>query len=203
MRIGFRVLPLFQHLLESCKREWKLFGLQFVFLAPVYFFLSIETPLVNFTVDLGKCFSCFDFSLFFQLLFFFCQNLWIIYCSHFSGDLQCTGTDNCTFNANQKALGKDDFRGIPNGVNGKVWDCHHWNKFGKCICGALHDLIPFVQFKKHEKHPWKSVIFSKVAGWTHLHGCFSYFLNCASGTKSCNTSHISSCPYFSFLQKFK
>ena len=25
------------------------------------------------------------------------------------------------------------------------------------ICGALRDLIPFVQFKKHEKHPWRSV----------------------------------------------
>ena len=35
-----------------------------------------------------------------------------------SGDLDLTGTDNCTFDANQKALGKDDFRKIPNGVNG-------------------------------------------------------------------------------------
>ena len=28
---------------------------------------------------------------------------------------------------------------------------------------ALRDLVPFVQFKKREKHPWKSVIFSKFA----------------------------------------
>ena len=27
-------------------------------------------------------------------------------------------------------------------------------------CGALHGLVPFVQFKKREKRPWKSVDFS-------------------------------------------
>ena len=29
---------------------------------------------------------------------------------------------------------------------------------------VLHDLVPFVQFKKHKKHPRRSVTFSKVAG---------------------------------------
>ena len=32
------------------------------------------------------------------------------------------------------------------------------------IFDALRDLVPFVQFKKREKHPWRSVNFSKVAG---------------------------------------
>jgi len=35
-----------------------------------------------------------------------------------SGAMDCVGTDNATFNANQKAMGKDDFRKIPNGCNG-------------------------------------------------------------------------------------
>ena len=34
------------------------------------------------------------------------------------------------------------------------------------ICGALCDLVPFVQFKKGEKHPRRSVNFSKVAGFS-------------------------------------
>ena len=40
---------------------------------------------------------------------------------------------------------------------------------------ALHDLVPFAQFKKREKHPWKNVLFGKLAGLlkvTLIHGCF-------------------------------
>ena len=32
------------------------------------------------------------------------------------------------------------------------------------ICDALRDLVQFVQFKKREKHPWRSFNFSKVVG---------------------------------------
>ncbi|OWM69131.1 dihydropyrimidinase-like [Punica granatum] len=45
-----------------------------------------------------------------------------------TGILQLVGTDHCVFNSTQKSLGIDDFRKIPNGVNGieermhLVWD---------------------------------------------------------------------------------
>ena len=37
------------------------------------------------------------------------------------------------------------------------------------IYDALLDLTPFVQFKKREKDPWRSVTYSKVAGVTEIH----------------------------------
>ena len=61
------------------------------------------------------------------------------------------------------------------------------------ICDALRNLVPLVQFKKREKHPWRSVNLSRVAGLlklTLLHGCFLRFLNCTNGTKSRNASHL-------------
>ena len=31
------------------------------------------------------------------------------------------------------------------------------NVITHCICDVLRDLVPFVQFEKHEKHAWRSV----------------------------------------------
>lgn len=45
-----------------------------------------------------------------------------------AGVLQLVGTDHCTFNSTQKALGIGDFRKIPNGVNGMEERMHLvWN----------------------------------------------------------------------------
>ena len=69
----------------------------------------------------------------------------------------------------------------------------------KSLCDALRDLVPFIQFKKREKHPWRSVTFSKVAcrlkratllKVTLLYSCFACFLNCTDVTKSRKAFHV-------------
>ena len=52
----------------------------------------------------------------------------------------------------------------------------------------LCDLELCAQFKKREKHTWRSVAFSLKV--TLLCGCFSRFLNCAHDTKSRNAPHM-------------
>ena len=41
---------------------------------------------------------------------------------------------------------------------------HYFQNFPEYyqICGVLRDLVAFVQFKNREKHPWRSVNFSKA-----------------------------------------
>ena len=51
------------------------------------------------------------------------------------------------------------------------------------ICDALRDLIPFVQFKKREKHPWTKIntppwvffTFFKLDKWYQIEQCSTYY----------------------------
>ena len=44
------------------------------------------------------------------------------------------------------------------------------------ICDALRDLVPFVQFKKREKHPWRSVLVKLQAkSYNFTKGNFPHF----------------------------
>ena len=95
----------------------------------------------------------------------------------------------------------------------KTWVVKGYEKRRKCldklrvyldinrifICDILRDLVPFVQFEKHEKHPLSSVlVLLKV---TLLHECFSRFLNCINDTRSLNASHIQLFAGFYFMEK--
>ena len=46
------------------------------------------------------------------------------------------------------------------------WHLNTDSPFINSICDILCDLVPFVQFKKRKKHPWRSVNFSKAAGFS-------------------------------------
>ena len=61
-------------------------------------------------------------------------------------------------------------------------------------------MVPFVQLKKREKHPWKSV--ARKA--TLLYGCFSRFSNCTNHSKSRNPPLSTLCfPMFPFHLPWK
>ena len=51
--------------------------------------------------------------------------------------------------------------------------------------------MPLYNLKKREKHPWKRVNFSKVAGKCNIPPwVFSRFLNCTNGYKLRKASHM-------------
>ena len=47
------------------------------------------------------------------------------------------------------------------------------------MCDALRDLVPFVQFKKCDKHPWRSVTFSNPFK-SNVTPYFNVFVYCAT-----------------------
>ena len=47
------------------------------------------------------------------------------------------------------------------------------------ICGALHNLVPLVQFKKCKKHPWRNVkvlVLVKLYKWYQIAQRITYFV---------------------------
>ena len=67
------------------------------------------------------------------------------------------------------------------------------------VCDVYRDLVLFLQFKKREKHTWRSFAFNKV-NLTKSNtppGCFLRFLNCKNGAKLRNASHIHVLPFTS------
>ena len=54
----------------------------------------------------------------------------------------------------------------------------------------MRDLVPYVQFKKHEKHPRHGDSTQNFTKSNTPPGCFLRFLSCTNGTKSHKASHI-------------
>ena len=53
--------------------------------------------------------------------------------------------------------------------NKRLWVCasgiarFSWSDLRKGLaCETLRDLVPYVQFEKREKHPWRKLTFSKL-----------------------------------------
>ena len=65
----------------------------------------------------------------------------------------------------------------------------------KTICDALRNLVPFVPFKKSEKHPWRSATFKKSIGCYFAKSStptwvFFTFLNGANDIKSRKAAYL-------------
>ena len=70
-------------------------------------------------------------------------------------------------------------------------------KYKNNNCGALRKLVPFVQFKKREKHPRRSVSFSKVGSFSlqlyqkyHFSMAVFHVFKIVKMVPNCATHHI-------------
>ena len=87
-------------------------------------------------------------------------------------------TIDFTFNRiTRKALRSMTLENMKNMVKMQIYD-------------ALPDFVPFVQFKKRQKHIGKSVTSSLQLKVTLFQGCFSRFFDCINDNKSSKASQI-------------
>ena len=73
-------------------------------------------------------------------------------------------------------------------------------------CGALCDLVPFVQYKKREKYPWRGVTFTEACNFTKINAppwVFSRILNSRNDTKLRKVSQIYLKDAFSYFVKLQ
>ena len=66
------------------------------------------------------------------------------------------------------------------------------------ICDVLRDLVPFVQFKKSERHPSRSVTFKKVAGFSMFFELYKWYQIAQSisyNLRSCSWNGLRSASY--------
>ena len=50
-----------------------------------------------------------------------------------------------------------------------------FEKHRRSICDALQDLVIFVLFKEHEKHPWINLTLSKIEEWCQIAQNISFY----------------------------
>ena len=81
-----------------------------------------------------------------------------------------------------------------------IWVFHERMILHIKVWNALSDLVPLVQFKKREKHPWRSFLENAtLQKATLLHGCFLRFM---FGTQLHKTSDILEWTHFLFSINF-
>ena len=110
----------------------------------------------------------------FWLLFIFIWKFSILYITVSVGDFSKELKGNTSFHIHWNSLSWWFIFLLYDSEKQKIWvtvksflyEKNTWRNWLKLIiCVVLRDLVPFLQSRKHEKHPWRRVTFSKVAGF--------------------------------------